>query len=62
MPASPGMARFLARQDRGELRTIAGRVAQSLRTIFDPVVFETYRLSVAGITLWNMVYFKGKPR
>jgi SAM-dependent methyltransferase len=62
MPAAPGVARFLARQDRGEFP----RPLDSWRTLFeasfDTVTFEPYRLSLAGVALWNMVYFKGRPR
>jgi SAM-dependent methyltransferase len=62
LPESPGIARFLARNDRGSF----ARTLDHCRTLFDayfePVVFERYRISFAGITLWNMVYFKGKPR
>jgi hypothetical protein len=29
---------------------------------FEPVVFEPYPLGLAGVTLWNMVYFKGRRR
>jgi hypothetical protein len=28
--------------------------------LFEPVVFEPYRLTGMGATLWNMVYFKGR--
>ena len=28
---------------------------------YETVVFEPYPLTFGGVTLWNMVYFKGKP-
>jgi hypothetical protein len=31
-------------------------------TAFEPVVFEPYPLGTAGMTLWNMIYFKGRAR
>ena len=62
MPASPSVARFLARQDRGDFARPLDEWRSLFETSFDPVVFETYELSAAGITLWNMVYFKGRPR
>lgn len=62
LPESPGIARFLARNDRGTFT----RTLEQWRTLFEahfePVVFEPYRVSLAGLTLWNMVYFKGKSR
>ena len=61
MPAAPSVARFLARQDRGDFARPLDEWRSLFETSFDPVVFETYELSAAGITLWNMVYFKGKP-
>ena len=29
---------------------------------FEPVVVEPYPLGAAGVTLWNMIYFKGRAR
>jgi hypothetical protein len=28
----------------------------------EPVVFEPYPLGAAGMTFWNMIYFKGRVR
>ena len=62
LPAGPSAARLLARWDRGRfarpLEEWRGLFTQS----FEPVVFEAYPLKGAGLTLWNMVYFKGKAR
>ncbi len=62
LPARPSVSRFLARADRGD----HPRSAEAWRTLFteslEPVVFETYPLGAAGLTLWNMVYFKGRAR
>jgi hypothetical protein len=30
--------------------------------VFRGVVFEPYRLTLGGVTLWQMVYFKGGPK
>lgn len=56
------VAAWLAARDRGafprpleEWREIFGRH-------FDSVIFEPYRLRALRLTLWNMVYFKGKRR
>jgi SAM-dependent methyltransferase len=62
MPDRPSIARRLARWDRGD----HARPLEEWRTLFseafDPVVFEPYPLGLAGVTLWNMVYFKGKRK
>lgn len=62
MPTSRGIARFLARHDRGAFPRPLGEWRRLFEGVFEPVVFESYRLSVSGVTLWNMVYFKGRPR
>jgi SAM-dependent methyltransferase len=62
LPERPSVSRLLARADRGE----HPRPLEEWRTLFsaafEPVVFEPYPLGAAGMTLWNMVYFKGRAR
>jgi SAM-dependent methyltransferase len=62
LPERPSISRFLARADRGDF----ARPIAEWKTLFseslEPVVFEAYPLGAAGVTLWNMVYFKGKAR
>ena len=62
LPERPSISRFLARADRGE----HPRPLEEWRTLFtsafEPVVFEPYPLGAGGVTLWNMVYFKGRAR
>jgi SAM-dependent methyltransferase len=62
MPAEPSFARFLARSDRGEFPRPLGDWCTLFGESFEPVVFEPYPLGVLGITLWQMIYFKGKRR
>ena len=56
------VSRALARADRGDFPRPLGE----WRTIFDDALdvrhFEPYPLGVAGLTLWNMVYCKGRSR
>jgi len=62
MPDRPGLSRLLARWDRGDFP----RPLESWRALFEeafePVIFEPYPLGALGMTLWSMVYFKGKKR
>ena len=62
LPDRPTLARLLARWDRGE----HARPLEEWRTLlsewFEPVVFQPYPLALGGVTLWNMVYFKGRAR
>lgn len=62
MPERPGLARQLARWDRGD----HPRPLEEWRALFEeafaPVRFEPYPLGMLGITLWNMVYFEGGRR
>jgi len=59
LPERRGLARALARLDRGE----HPRPLEEWRRLFSrflrPVVFEPYPLKTLGATLWQMVYFKG---
>ena len=62
LPDKPSIARQLARWDRGKFARPLEEWRHMFESIFEPVVFEPYALTGAGITLWNMVYFKGKVR
>jgi SAM-dependent methyltransferase len=62
LPERPSIARFLARADRGEFPRPLEEWRELFTAAFEPVVFEPYPLGAAGMTLWNMVYFKGRAR
>jgi SAM-dependent methyltransferase len=62
MPGNRSVARLLATWDRGKYV----RAMESWRNLFqqhvDIILFEPYRIKLAGVTLWNMVYCKGRAR
>jgi len=62
MPEAPGLARSLARWDRGDYPRGLEEWRRIFSESFEPIVFEPYRVGLFGVTLWNMVYFKGKRR
>jgi len=62
LPKEPSIGRFLARMDRGEFPRPLEEWREIFTGAFEPVVFEAYPVGVAGVTLWNMIYFKGKVR
>ena len=62
LPEKPSVARLLARWDRGNFARPLEEWQQLFGELFEPVIFEPYRLAAMGTTLWNMVYFKGRSR
>jgi len=62
LPEKPSIARLLAHWDRGKFARSLKEWRKLFEGLFEPVVFEPYRLTVLGATLWNMVYFKGRMR
>ena len=62
LPPKPSISRFLARADRGEYPRPLEEWRELFSSAFEPVVFEPYPLGTAGMTLWNMIYFKGRAR
>jgi trans-aconitate methyltransferase len=62
LPERPSLSRFLARADRGDYPRPLEQWRALFTAAFEPVVFEPYPLAAAGVTLWNMVYFKGRAR
>ena len=62
LPDRLTVGRLLAQWDRGEYPRPLEEWRTLLTEWFEPVVFEPYPLTAAGVTLWNMVYFKGRAR
>ncbi len=62
MPPEPSISRLLARWDRGKFVRPVEEWNAIFSKYFEPVLFERYPLTGSGVTLWNMVYFKGRPR
>jgi SAM-dependent methyltransferase len=62
LPERPSIARFLARLDRGEFPRPLREWLELVTGVFEQAVFEPYRLTALGATLWNMVYFKGRAK
>ena len=62
VPERPCISRWLATNDRGDYP----RPLEMWRTIFsdtfETLVFEPFTLRVCGVTLWDMVYFKGAAK
>ena len=62
LPEGPSISRFLARADRGEFPRPLDEWRDLFTGAFAPVVFEPYPLGAGGVTLWNMIYCKGRAR
>jgi hypothetical protein len=59
-PERFSISRLLARLDRGGFARPLGEWRTLFGDAFDVVEFELYPLGAAGVTLWNMVYCKGR--
>jgi SAM-dependent methyltransferase len=62
LPPRRGIARLLARADRGDYPRPLTEWKELLERFFEPVLLKSFPLTAAGIPLWNMIYFKGKKR
>jgi len=62
LPTRPSVSRLLARLDRGDHPRLLEAWQTLLGRHFETDVFEPYDLGLAGIPLWKMVYFRGRPR
>jgi SAM-dependent methyltransferase len=63
LPEHTGIARALAQGDRGNYPRPLDKWRAIFCTHFEVVVFEPFAVkALLGITLWNLVYFKGKIR
>lgn len=61
LPKRAGVARLLARSDRGDFPRPLGDWETLFSEAFEPLVLEPYPLPRRP-ALWNMVYFKGRAR
>jgi SAM-dependent methyltransferase len=62
VPETRCIARCLAESDRGDYPRPFGVWKELLSRYFEPVVHEPFPVGFAGIELWRMLYFKGRPR
>jgi hypothetical protein len=62
LPAERSIARSLALSDRGDHPRPLKDWQPIFERHFESVLFENYPVTMGGITLWSMVYFKGKAR
>ena len=62
LPERRNIAWQLARLDRGDYPRPLGEWEELFAQHFEPVVVEPYPVGAFGVTLWNMVYFKGRTR
>jgi SAM-dependent methyltransferase len=62
LPANASVARLLAKMDRGDFPRPLERWREIFSRHFALDVFEPYPLGVGGLTLWSMVYGRGRPR
>jgi SAM-dependent methyltransferase len=60
IPDQLGIPRALAQADRGEYPRPLATWKTMFSEFFEPVVFEPFTLTGGPLTLWEMVYFKGK--
>ena len=61
LPEDKSVARKLALSDRGDHPRPLAVWEEIFSRYYEPVLFKPYPLTMGGVTLWNMVYFKGKP-
>jgi SAM-dependent methyltransferase len=60
LPPARSMTRFMAQADRGKYPREIQEWKRMFRGIFQEVALEQYKLGTLGLSLWDMVYFKGR--
>jgi SAM-dependent methyltransferase len=62
LPPKASASRLLAKLDRGDYPRPLEEWRSIFNQHFEEVVFEPYSVGMAGLTLWEFVYFKGRKR
>ena len=60
LPQSASIPRFMARSDRGKFPREESEWAQIFQEGFRQELLEPYDLGALGVSLWRMIYFKGR--
>lgn len=60
LPDEQGIPRFLAMNDRGDYGRPLDRWREIFSKHFEPVVCDLFSIDLLGVSLWQLVYFKGK--
>ncbi len=59
VPERPGPARLFSRLDRGHFARPLAEWRLLLGEAFRPVSIDTFTVGLFGVTLWNLVHFRG---
>lgn len=62
LPEQAGLARYMTQNDRGDYPRPDSQWRELLTRWFEPVVYESFPVGMAGVELWQMLYFKGSPK
>jgi SAM-dependent methyltransferase len=62
LPEQRSLGRQLALWDRGDHPRLLEEWREIFEQSFETATFEPYCVKLLGVTLWNLVYFKGRPR
>lgn len=62
LPQERGIPRYLAMNDRGDFGRPIAQWRELFETYFQPVIFEPFQVKLMGVSLWQVFYFKGRPK
>ena len=62
LPEERSLARWLADRDRGKFARPLEEWRRLFARTFDIALFEPYAVGFPGLSMWNMVYCKGRAR
>ncbi len=62
LPAEAGLPRYLALSDRGDFSRSLEQWRQIFEEAYETVVLEPFDVRLWGVSLWKLIYFKGRPR
>lgn len=60
LPEQLGIPRALAKADRGNYPRALAEWRSLFSDVFTPVLFEPFQVTAGPVTLWELVYFKGR--
>jgi SAM-dependent methyltransferase len=62
LPEEKGLPRYLALNDRGDFGRPLSVWRELFEAHFQSIIFEPFVVKLVGVALWQLVYFKGRPK
>jgi SAM-dependent methyltransferase len=62
LPETPSLARWFARNDRGDFPRKLERWRELFEAAYEPIAWEPFPIRALGVSCWQLIYFQGRTK